>query len=172
MSWTGREWGGDQDTVAALEAFGPPPWINPRAFGLLRRATRKFEAPRIDPAPSDWWQPAAGYDSPSYRADYEAGEEYSYLQFVGLTGDGILAQLDLYKLGTRFELPVFMLQGEEDLVTTPEIARAWFDRVTAPRKAFVLLARTGHDPNRTMIAAQLEILRTRVRAEAIESDGR
>lgn len=162
--------GGDRDTVRALEAIGPPPWINPRAFGVLRRATRRYEAPKTDPAPSEWWRSAVGYDSPSYRADYEAGEEYSYLQFVGLTGGGILSQLDLYKLGPSFEMPVFLIHGEEDLVTTPEVAKAYFDSVKAPRKAFILLARTGHDPNQTMIGAQLSILKTRVRAEAMAFD--
>jgi pimeloyl-ACP methyl ester carboxylesterase len=34
----------DAETVDKLEKLGPPPWTNPRAFGTLRRATRKYEA--------------------------------------------------------------------------------------------------------------------------------
>lgn len=36
--------GGDQDAIGKLEALGPPPWTNPRAFGIVRRITRKYEA--------------------------------------------------------------------------------------------------------------------------------
>ena len=59
-------------------------------------------------------------------------------------------------------MPIFLVQGEEDLVTTPELAKAYFDTITAPEKAFVLLPRTGHDPNAAMIAAQYDLLKTRV----------
>jgi pimeloyl-ACP methyl ester carboxylesterase len=163
---------GDAETVDKLEKLGPPPWTNPRAFGTLRRATRKYEALKTDPAPAGWLKPATGYDTPAYEAAYEAGEDYSFVQFVGLAGDGMGPRIDLAKLGTRFEMPVYLLQGEEDLVTPPEISRAYFDSLTAPAKAFISLPRTGHDPNRAMIDGQLQVLETRVRAAAIAADKR
>ncbi|SFJ12691.1 alpha/beta fold hydrolase [Caulobacter sp. UNC279MFTsu5.1] len=161
---------GDAETIGKLEALGPPPWTNPRGFGVLRRATRKYEALKTDPPPADWFKFAAGYDTPAYEAAYEAGEDYSFLQFVGMAGDGMGPRLDLRKLGTRFEMPVFLLQGDEDLVTPPEISRAYFDTLTAPAKLFVRLPRTGHDPNRTMIDGQLEVLESRVRSAAMKTD--
>jgi len=42
---------GDQETAGRLEALGPPPWANPRAFGVVRRAVRKYEALKTDPFP-------------------------------------------------------------------------------------------------------------------------
>jgi pimeloyl-ACP methyl ester carboxylesterase len=163
---------GDADTLAKLDALGPPPWTNPRHFGTLRRATRKYEALTTDPLPRGLLKPAAGYDTPAYEADYEAGEDYSYLQFVGLKGEGMGPGIDLPRLGTRFAMPVFLLQGTQDLVTTPEISRAYFDSLTTPRKEFVPMARTGHDPSPVMMATQLDVLRSRVRAEAVASDAR
>lgn len=154
--------GGDQDAIAKLEALGPPPWTNPRAFGIIRRITRKYEAARTDPAPAAWMERAPAYATPKALADYEAGEDYSYIEFVGLHGEGMYSLTDLYALGPRFELPVYVILGEQDLISTPEVARAWFDTLQAPDKAFVLLPRTGHDPNPAMAAAQLEILRTKV----------
>jgi pimeloyl-ACP methyl ester carboxylesterase len=162
----------DAETVGKIEALGPPPWTNPRAFGILRRATRKYEALATDAPPKAWFAPGPGYDTPEYEAAYEAGEDYSFIQFVGLNGDGMGPRLDLRKLGTRFAMPVFLLQGDEDLVTVPEISRAWFDSLSAPQKAFFPLARTGHDPNRTMIDAQLNVLETQVRAAAMQGDRR
>ena len=149
----------DAKTLTTLEALGPPPWTNPRNFGVLRRAIRVYEAKTTTPAPKSWWTPSTDYTTPAMQADYEAGEEYSYIQFVGLAGDGMLSHVDLPKLGTQFKLPVFMIQGSEDLVTTPEVAKRYFVSITAPKKEYVLLPRTGHDPNEAMIAAQYKILK-------------
>ena len=150
---------GDAETLAMLQALGPPPWTNPRAFGQLRRATRRYEAKVTVPAPAHWWQPAAEYATAADAASAEAGEEYSYIQFVGMTGGGMLSQVDLPALGTDFPLPITLIQGEHDLVTTHAVARRWFDGLQAPGKTFVLLANTGHDPNEAMLAAELAALR-------------
>jgi pimeloyl-ACP methyl ester carboxylesterase len=159
----------DVDAVGKLEKLGTPPWTDPRAFGVLRRVTRKYEAKVSDPAPENWFSFGAGYDTPEYRAAYEAGEDYSYLQFVGLQGNGIEERIDLPASATRFAMPVYLLQGENDLVTPAEVSRAYFDRISAPAKKFITLPRTGHDPNEIMLSAQLAALR-RVRPAAIKAD--
>ncbi|RYY25072.1 MAG: alpha/beta fold hydrolase [Sphingomonadales bacterium] len=161
---------GDADSVAKLEKLMPPPWTDPRSFGVLRRATRKYEAMTSNPAPKDWFIPAPGYDTPAYEADYEAGEEYSFLQFVGLKGDGMGPAIDLPKLGTRFAMPVYLLQGEADLVTPPEISRAYFDKLSAPEKEFILMPRTGHDPNIVMLDTQYRVLKDKVRKQALAAE--
>ena len=74
----------------------------------------------------------------------------------------MFSRVDLQKLGTNFDVPIFIVQGSEDLVTTPEVARRYFDTIAAPGKEFVLLSRTGHDPNAAMIDAEYEILKKRV----------
>lgn len=152
----------DTKTLSAIETLGPPPWVNPRNFGILRRATRAYEAKTSTPAPESWWVPSPDYATPDMQAAYEGGEDYSYLQFVGLKGNGMFSLIDLPKLGTTFELPVFMVQGSEDLVTTPDVAKRYFDTIVAPQKEYVLLPRTGHDPNAAMIDAEYNILKTRV----------
>lgn len=149
---------GDTDALAKLEALGPPPWTNPRAFGILRRITRKDEALKTDAPPAGWFKFAPGYDTPEYEAAYEAGEDYSFFQFVGAKGDGIGPGIDLRKLGMRFAMPVYLIQGEEDLVTPPEISKAYFDEIVAPKKEYLLLPRVGHDPNAAMLAAQYGVL--------------
>ncbi|MEX2570984.1 MAG: alpha/beta hydrolase [Gemmatimonadota bacterium] len=152
----------DTVTTMALEALGPPPWTDPRNAGIVRRATRSYEARTTTPAPDSWWEAAAEYASPRLQDDREAGDDYSYLQFVGYAGDGMFSRIDLRRLGTDFEVPVYLIQGAEDLVTTTEVARAYFDSIEAPAKALVVLPRTGHDPNEAMLDAQYEILTNRV----------
>lgn len=149
---------GDEGAISTLEALGPPPWTNPRSFGILRRAIRGYEAKTSTPAPESWWLPAPAYDTPQVRAAYTDGEDFSYLQFVGFNGDGMLSQVDLPALGMNFEIPVFIIQGSEDLLTTPGVARRYFDGITAPRKEFVLVPRTGHGPNMAMVETIFGIL--------------
>jgi len=157
---------GDRPTISALEALGPPPWENPRNSGVLRRATRAYEAKTSIPAPKSWWVRAPAYDSAQVRAEYLEGEDHSYLQFVGRKGDGMFSRVDLPGLGSAFEIPVFIIQGSEDLVAIPEVARRYFDGIAAPQKEFVLVPHAGHDPNVPLIEAQYRILSERVRPQA------
>lgn len=149
----------DRDSIGKLEALGAPPWTNPRAFGIARRIDRQYEARVTDPAPGWWWKPAPQYATAKYEADYEAGEDYSFLQFVGWKGDGMFSRYDSYRMGTRFSLPVYFVMGQEDMLSAPDVARRYFDRVEAPYKRFVVVPRAGHDPNEPMLAAQLQVLR-------------
>ncbi len=154
---------GDQDTLAKLEALGPPPWTNPRNFGIQRRAMRKYEAISTDPMPAAWSELGSLYASAQAREDYEGGEDYSFLQFVGLRGDGMFSGVDLYKLGTTFKLPVYLVQGTQDLLTTPEATQRYFDAIKAPAKELVLVPRVGHDPNLPMVEVQKRLLDQRIR---------
>lgn len=151
---------GDQPAIDTLQSLGTPPWQNPRSFGQLRRIVRSYEARRTEPGPA--WHPAADYAGAQDRAAYEAGEDFSFLKLVGFKGDGMLWQLNLMQQRTRFKLPVFLVQGEEDLLTVPAVTQAWFDRIEAPRKQLVTVPRAGHDPNGPLLDAQLRVLKEEV----------
>ncbi|MCM2564857.1 alpha/beta fold hydrolase [Janthinobacterium kumbetense] len=153
---------GDTATVDKLTALGAPPWRDPRNFGILRRFDRKYEGLATDAPPKHWWQPAPFYATPQALADAEAADDYSYIQFIGLRGDGMFAKVDLPALGTRFDLPVFFIMGEADLLTSPAIARSYFDSITAPAKDFTVVKRAGHDPNQAVHDAQWTVLRDKV----------
>ncbi len=161
----------DRDSLARLEKLGPPPWTDPRAFGIMRRIDRAYEARVTEPAPADWWQPAPEYATAQAQADYTAGEDYSYLKFVGLKGDGMYSAVDMPAFGTHFDVPIFLLQGEDDYLTLPEISRHYFDSLRAPQKAFVMLPRTGHDPNPIMVDAQRKLLDEKIRPLAEPAPG-
>ncbi|MEU5692426.1 alpha/beta hydrolase [Actinosynnema sp. NPDC020468] len=47
-------------------------------------------------------------------------------------------------LGTRFEVPVFLLHGDTDLYTPPSLAEEYLAAVDAPTKEFVRLPDVGH----------------------------
>jgi pimeloyl-ACP methyl ester carboxylesterase len=153
---------GDQESIAKIEALGPLPWTNPRYPGIFRRVIRKYEGMRTEPVPKAWTGSSPEYSTPEYEADYTAGEDYSWLQFVGLKGDGISSKIDLYKLGPKFEVPFYMVQGKEDLLTMPQPSKRYFDSIQAPRKEFVLVPRAGHDPNPPMLDAQYRVLKDKL----------
>ncbi|MEV5971752.1 alpha/beta hydrolase [Streptomyces sp. NPDC051921] len=46
--------------------------------------------------------------------------------------------------GTEFELPFFVFQGEKDVLTSPALARRFFDDVQAPVKGFALIEGGSH----------------------------
>lgn len=100
--------------------------------------------------------------APQALADAEQGEEYSWLQFVGLKNDGMAATIDLPQLVSRIALAVYLLQGTEDLLTPPEVTQSYSDSLQAPDKALVLVPLAGHDPNEPMLAAQWQVLKERV----------
>ncbi|MBC7916987.1 MAG: alpha/beta hydrolase [Rhodoferax sp.] len=156
----------DKKTVAALEAIGPPPRTNPRAFGVLRRAIRAYEAKVSTPAPPNWWAPASPYATAPALADTEAGEDYSFVQFVGMQGDGMLSHVNLPGMGLRFDVPVYLVQGKEDLLTPIAVTQPYFDNLQAPDKAMVVVPNAGHGPNEAVLAAEFRLLMERVRPVA------
>lgn len=55
-----------------------------------------------------------------------------------------MARYDAGAHGMRFELPIFIFQGKNDVLTTPILARAYFDEIAAPIKKMVLISDAGH----------------------------
>lgn len=153
---------GDQAAIAVVEGVGAPPWTDPRSFGKVRRVIRRYEAKLTTPPPPAWWQPAPEYTTPKAQADYEAGEEYSFLNFVGMHGDGMFSQVDLRKLGMDFAIPMFFVHGAEDLLATADVARRYYGDIQAPQKDMVVLQRAGHDPNQAIMDAQYKFLKERI----------
>ncbi len=150
----------DSAALATLAELGPPPWTNPRNFGRMRRIIRAYEAAATTPGPE--LKVPAEYSSEVDRAAYEAGEELSFIKYVGMKGDGMATHVNLPALGSKFRIPMYFVQGEEDLLTRPEITRAWFQTLQAPRKKLVMVPKAGHDPNFAMIEAHLRVLRDEV----------
>ncbi|MFE4305038.1 alpha/beta fold hydrolase [Streptomyces sp. NPDC056517] len=65
--------------------------------------------------------------------------------------------------GTKFELPLFIFQGDKDVLAPPELARRFFDDVQAPVKDFALIEDCSHFAAFRRPERFLELLLTRVR---------
>jgi pimeloyl-ACP methyl ester carboxylesterase len=75
----------------------------------------------------------------------------------------MLSKVDLFALGTSFKMPVYLVQGEHDLLTSAAVTRRYFDQLKAPRKELIVVPRAGHDPNQPLVDAQFKVLQERVR---------
>jgi pimeloyl-ACP methyl ester carboxylesterase len=161
----------DNDGIAALEKSGAPPYHDIRQMGLERRWAMRYE-------PGLHYSFAGPRDllvemltEPDYSlkgiVQFVKGE-IDGDDFYGQTLDGQLTQVDLPALGTNFLIPVFIVEGAEDDITPQSLARAYFDQITAPRKAFVLMPDAGHMALLTRSNDFLKFLVTRVRPVALE----
>lgn len=152
----------DKASLAVLEGVGAPPWTDPRSFGKVRKVIRKYEAKVTTPPPASWWTAPPEYATDKAKANYEAGEDYSFLNFVGMHGDGMASTVDLPKLGADFAIPMFFIEGEHDLLATPDVAQRYYDSLKAPAKGIVILPHAGHDPNQDVVDAEYRVLKERV----------
>jgi len=54
-------------------------------------------------------------------------------------------ELELTTQLPKLDVPLFILQGDEDLTTRPEITKAYFESVRAPQKELIWFEHTGHN---------------------------
>jgi pimeloyl-ACP methyl ester carboxylesterase len=158
---------GDDEAVAALASIGAPPWDTLRKWPVYRKWELKYQA-KVETAGELEIAASPAYASPEERAQWHAADDFAFLHFVGMDLKGELMQVDLPALGTDFAIPIFMIQGEQDLTAVPEIAKSYFDIIRAPRKQFYLVPGTGHESSAAELALTLKVLTEEVRPLALE----
>ena len=158
---------GDQTTVKTLEALGPPPWDSIRKWPVFHKALLAYQAKQVTAAsPPVAIDPA--YASAAERAQYDEADDFSWIHFFGMTMAGPMESVDLPALGTDFAIPIFFVQGQEDINALPELAKAYLDTIKAPRKQFISVPGTGHEDSVESLKVTLELLKTQVRPNAME----
>jgi pimeloyl-ACP methyl ester carboxylesterase len=126
------------EAVAALEAIGAPPHARP-----------------IDTRTQNQWITALATSPASTAADRLAQLFFAPRQSFADVGSHLsgyfasdeqfdLGAMDLRKSGTEFAMPIVIIQGAEDYATPVELARSYFDSISAPTKEFIVLADAGH----------------------------
>lgn len=160
---------GDQQAITDLTRIGPPPWDSLfKSWPVFRKWRRVYQAKTATAPPvAATLNPA--YGSPEERAQYAAADDFCFEHFWGLKMSGPLEQVDLPEVGTEFKIPIFILQGQEDLTALPEIAKTYFDSIKAPSKQFYLVPGTGHEEESAIeLDMTLKVLIERVRPLAME----
>jgi pimeloyl-ACP methyl ester carboxylesterase len=160
---------GDEQASGALAAIGPPPWDSIRKWPVYRKWQRTYQA-KLETAPRQPMTVSPAYASPEERKVWADADDFSFVHFFGMTLSGPLMSVDLAKLAPDFAIPVFMIQGAEDMTAPPGLARAYFDGIAAPRKASFEVPGTGHEPSVALWTLLHRILVEQVRPLASKGD--
>ncbi|RYY01318.1 MAG: alpha/beta hydrolase [Gammaproteobacteria bacterium] len=151
----------DQNALEFLQSAGAPPWKNPRNFGKLRKITRAYEAKVNDQTLS--MKTSAEYQTEAAQLAYGFGEDFSFMKFLGMDGDGMAQTIALDKTDLDFKIPVHLIQGKEDLLTSPDVTEKYLSAIKSPGKSYVLVEKSGHDLSARIFNAQITILRAGVK---------
>ena len=152
----------DGDAVADLERIGPPPYESLAELGTQRKWAAAYEE-YATTASLVAAELAAPRTSLRDVYDFVTGLIQSQDHFFGPAMDRPFVDLDLRRLGPRFEVPVFVVQGLEDDYTPPEVSRSYLDWIDAPAKEFVGVQRAGHFALVSHASEFLAIMKERLR---------
>ncbi|HEV2116121.1 MAG TPA: alpha/beta hydrolase, partial [Terriglobales bacterium] len=130
--------GGDVRAVRELQEIGPPPYKDGDGYQVQRRWANFFEGADAFIASMFGFALAApGYTLHDIN-DWSDGMVLSAEKLI--QQENALAPT---ALEGRFALPVIVIQGEDDFTTPTSLARAFVERIEAPRKKFVTI-KGGH----------------------------
>lgn len=152
----------DRESVDKLNSIGAPPYDDAKNAGMLFRIIKKYERENSIPAPDSWWKPTQEYDNELDNKFRYNGDDYSFINYIGHKKLGIKAMstaIDFMQEGFEFKIPVFLIQGEEDILTPKEITKEYFDKIKAPVKEFFLLPGAAHGYNQSVVDTQYQIVK-------------
>lgn len=150
----------DTASLDILKTLGLPPYTEAKNVGKLFRIVKKYERLNSTPAPESWFVPSAAYDNETYNRHSSDGDDYSFVNYVGDKRLGVTAMrktINLVNDNPEFMIPVYFVQGAEDLLTPKEASRKYFNIIKAPAKKYYLLPKTAHGFNESVLAALYKI---------------
>jgi proline iminopeptidase len=87
-------------------------------------------------------------DAVWYAPGWRLGDIRAFVGGMRFSLEQLLPEIVQYDAwaahGTRFEVPIFIFQGSNDVLTTPTLARAYFEEIVAPIKKMELISDAGH----------------------------
>ena len=70
----------------------------------------------------------------------------------------MMTGFNLLRDGLRFKIPVYFIQGEEDILTAKDITMQYFRQIKAPRKEFISVPKAAHGFNESIVNTQYRIM--------------
>lgn len=153
----------DNEALEILNSIGKPPYDRAKNVGLLFRLLKKYERENSTPAPSNWFQLSPAYDNQMDNKNRADGDDYSFVNYVGdvkLGVQSMSAKINFLKDNLDFKIPVYFIQGNEDIMTPKESSKLYFEKIKAPKKEYYLLPKAAHGFNQSVVDAQYEIFKS------------
>jgi pimeloyl-ACP methyl ester carboxylesterase len=152
----------DEDALKILNTIGKPPYTSAKSVGQLYRVIKKYEKANSTPAPANWFVLSPDYDNDTDNKNRNDGDDYSFVNFTGdskLQVPSMSASINLMRDNLDFKVPVYLIQGNEDILTPKEMSRKYFDKIKAPEKKYFLLPKAAHGFNLSVVETQYKIFR-------------
>jgi pimeloyl-ACP methyl ester carboxylesterase len=130
----------DAVALASLEAIGKPDPKNVEQYFGFSRPIRQ----NMNSSDTAWFAAmlrvlkANGESETTIKAIGE-GMNASGAALIGST-----VTTDLPATATNFKIPYYVIQGRDDLFAPTSLAKAYFNKVSAPKKQFVTIEDAGH----------------------------
>lgn len=153
----------DEVSLTILQQIGKPPYDTARNAGRFMRIVKKYQQKNGIPAPESWFVLSSAYNNQKDSLHRSEGDDYSFVNYVGdkrLAVSSISSTINLLEDGLNFQIPVYFIQGKEDIQTPVAIIKDYFNRVKAPSKKFFLLPKTEHGFNQLVVDAHFDIMKT------------
>jgi pimeloyl-ACP methyl ester carboxylesterase len=131
----------NRKAIQELEELGPPPYKTLKQWWAKQQWITATDpiAPNFERRLLPLALFAPNYSLKDIR-DVGAGMQY--------TTAGLLPEImsyDIRQKGTAFETPVFMFEGEQDVLDPTELTVEYFGLIEAPHKELLLLEGAGHN---------------------------
>ncbi len=152
----------DKESLETLNTLGKPPYDRARKVGQLFKIVKKYERANSIPAPTAWFVESAEYDNPKDQQNRDDGDDYSFVNYVGDSQLGVpsmRSNIDMMRDNLEFKIPVYLIQGSEDLLTPKELTKKYFNKIKAPKKKYFLLPKTAHGFNLSVLETQYKIFK-------------
>lgn len=144
---------GDWDDVATLEQIGPPEqgcYKGKDIFDsmmLQRNILMKYGGYSKEEGKQSYWD--AMVKPVILSGEYSLSDLWGYIKgykFVLRNMWREVGATDFTKDCTKFEAPIFILDGKLDYNTPWELVEDWFNMIEAPRKELHWFEKSGHNP--------------------------
>lgn len=140
---------GDTKTVNAFTAYDKNAADFPSKDYLLKVRTFGMNKYGIGIKHKDVSMSDIAVDLLYYRG-YTFGEKLNYLRGTMFSLNHLFHRIiedNLFETSTRFEIPVYIIQGKYDYQVSHQLAKEYLDSITAPQKAFFTFEESAHSPN-------------------------
>lgn len=153
----------DKDALEILNTIGKPPYDRAKKVGQLFRILKKYEKENSIPAPVNWFVISPNYENAKDNQNRSDGDDYSFVNYTGDSKLGVQSMsttINLMKDNLDFQIPLYLIQGNEDILTPKEKTKEYFDKLKAPKKKYYLLPKTAHGFNESVLKTQYKIFKS------------
>lgn len=153
----------DIEALDILKTIGKPPYSRAKNAGLFFRIIKKYERMNSTPAPNNWFQLSPAYDNDIDNKNRADGDDYSFVNYVGdekLGVQSMSANISFLKDNLDFKIPIYFIQGNEDIMTPKESSKEYFEKIQAPKKEYYLLPNAAHGFNELVVETQCKIFKS------------